>query len=142
MMNSSQPVEQGLPRLSTQHAAFAFIVQMTGVASGYVMHVGLARWMGAASYGTYSYVMTWAGVLSMAAGLGLPVCSVRFISEYRAGGQLQLLRGAIARFRQLALAAGVLVAVSGTIAAGFVASRTRGWLILAVWSIPFATLLN
>src|SRR6476619_510874 len=99
---------------SARHALLALLVQMTGVGAGYLLHVALARWMGAASYGSYSYGMAWIGLLSMAAALGLPVCSVRFLSQYHATDQPALLRGTIRRFRQLVLVAGTAMAVLGT----------------------------
>lgn len=114
---------------------------MVGVGSGYLLHVALARWMGPASYGSYAYAMAWIGLLSMATALGLPVCSVRFVAQYRANGQPALLRGTIRRFRQIVGIVGSLVAVLGT-AIALMSSRLPPWLVIAAWLVPLSSFEN
>lgn len=127
--------------LRTRQAMSTLAVQIVGVGMGYLLHIALARWMGAASYGSYSYAMAWLGLLSIAAALGLPVASVRFVSQYRAMGDQALLRGAIRRFRQIVFASGTGVALAGTAAVLFL-SGAPSWLAIAVWLIPLAALVN
>lgn len=123
------------------HTVFAFGVQMVGVASGYLLHVALARWMGPAQYGSYAYAMAWIGLCSMATALGLPVSSVRFLSEYRARHQAGLLRGTVRRFRQLVIAAGTAVAVAGMIA-GLIVRRWPSWIAIAAWVVPLMSFVS
>ena len=133
--------DPGSIRLQTHHALFALIVQMAGVASGYLLHIALARWMGPAEYGRYSYAMAWIGLLSIATALGLPVCSVRFVAQYRANGQPALLRGAIRRFRQIVVVVGSVVAIVGT-ASALLSSRLPSWIVVAAWLVPLSSFSN
>lgn len=128
-------------RPPTRDSLFTLIVQMVGVGAGYLLHVALARWMGAASYGSYSYAMAWIGLLSIATALGLPVCSVRFISQYRATRQPALVRGTIRRFRQIVVVAGSTIAIVGTVSA-LTFSRLPSWIVLAAWVVPLSSFVN
>lgn len=126
---------------ASREAALALVVQMIGVGSGYLVHVALARWMGPAGYGGYSYAVAWIGLLSMAAALGLPVSSVRFVSQYKANGQPGLLRGAIRRFRQIVFGIGALIAAVATIVALSVPAMPS-WVPVAAWLVPLSSFVN
>ncbi len=114
---------------------------MAGVCLGYLLHVALARWMGPASYGSYAYATAWIGLLSIAAALGLPVCAVRFVSQYAANHQPGLLRGAVRRFRQIVVVAGAAVAIV-VAASALMFARLPSWLVIAAWLVPFSGLVN
>ncbi|MGE0453379.1 MAG: lipopolysaccharide biosynthesis protein [Vicinamibacteria bacterium] len=128
-------------RLRARQSALALVVQVAGVGAGYLVHVALARWMGAAAYGSYAYAMAWTALLAIATALGLPVSGVRFVSEYRATARPALLRGTVRRFRQTVLAAGSLVAIVGT-AVALASSRAPAWLVVAAWLVPLSSLVN
>ncbi len=128
-------------RLQPQRAGSALVVQMAGVGCGYVMHVALARWMGPSEYGRYSYVMAWIGLVAILAALGLPVTSVRFISQYRAAGQTALLHGTVRRFRSLVVTAGSAIAIVGTLAT-LAVPGAPWWFAIAWWIVPLASFVN
>jgi len=128
-------------RLRARQSALALGVQVAGVGAGYLVHVALARWLGAADYGSYAYAMAWIGLLAIAAALGLPVSGVRFVSEYRASGQPALLRGTVRRFRQIVLLAGSSLAIAGT-AIALASSRLPSWLVVAAWLVPLSSFVN
>jgi O-antigen/teichoic acid export membrane protein len=97
--------------------------------------------MGPAGYGSYAYAMAWIALMSIATGLGTPVSSVRFVSQYLASGEFALLRGAIWRFRQIVLVAGSAVAVLGSMTALALASAPP-WVLVAAWLVPLASFVN
>ena len=59
------------------------------------MQVLLARWMGAAQYGIYEYVISIGTFLGFLAGLGLPNCLLRFIPQYSVREEWGKLRGIV-----------------------------------------------
>ena len=128
-------------QLRTRHAFFALLVQMAGVGAGYLVHVALARWMGAAAYGSYAYAMAWIGLLSIATAFGLPVSSVRFVSQYIATGKPALLRGTVTRFRQIVIVGGSIAAACGT-AAALLLRGIPSWFIIAVWLVPLSSFVT
>jgi O-antigen/teichoic acid export membrane protein len=128
-------------RLRARQSALALVVQVAGVGCGYLVHVALARWMGAADYGSYAYAMAWIGLLAIATALGLPVGGVRFVSEYRATARPALLRGTVRRFRQIVLAAGSAVAIVGT-AVALGSAGMPSWLVIAAWLVPLSSFVN
>jgi O-antigen/teichoic acid export membrane protein len=59
-----------------------FALQVAGAGSAFVMQLCLARWLGATAYGTYTYVISWSGILAVAAGLGFPTLVLRVLPDY------------------------------------------------------------
>ncbi len=79
--------------LVARGAGWSFVLQGAGLALGYAVHVLLARWLGAGGYGVYTYVLAWASLLAIPAGMGFPLLVVRFVPEYSTGQQWDRLRG-------------------------------------------------
>ncbi len=131
------PDELALVARGTSHS---FLLQGLGLGLGYGVHVGLARWMGATEYGIYTYVLAWAALLSIPAGLGLPVLVVRFVPAYSVTESWGLLRGLlrwgwrwIAVFGfGLALVGVVVVLSSEVLRSGVYAEP----LLIGLWLIP------
>jgi O-antigen/teichoic acid export membrane protein len=69
-----------------RRAGVVFMVQSVGAGISYGLQILLARLLGVASYGLYSYVIVWITFGSLVAGLGFPAASIRFLPEYRAKG--------------------------------------------------------
>lgn len=59
------------------------VIQISGILITYLLQVLLARWMGKTEYGIYEYVIVWVTLLALPAGLGLPLATVRLISQYK-----------------------------------------------------------
>lgn len=59
-------------------------IQIGGILLSYILQVFLARWMGKTEYGIYEYVIVWISLLAIPAGLGLPLATIKLISEYKA----------------------------------------------------------
>ncbi|HXD55930.1 MAG TPA: oligosaccharide flippase family protein [Solirubrobacteraceae bacterium] len=76
----------------------AFAIQFAGAGFTYVQQVLLARLLGAAAFGLYSYVWLGATLVALLSGLGLPAASLRFIPAYLAAGE----QGRVRAFRRAA----------------------------------------
>lgn len=53
----------------------------------------LARAMSPSEFGAYAIVLAWVGILSLLAGLGMPLSAIRFLPAYRTTGATAELRG-------------------------------------------------
>ena len=106
----------------------------------YVAIVALARWMGAAQYGVYSYALAWSYLLCMPAGLGLHVACVRFLAAYVAAGSWGKVRGMLERTTVLTLGSGTLIALVALATAYVLRDRVpedyRASLVIALLGVP------
>ncbi len=98
-----------------QGAGAAFLLQVTGLGLSYVANIMLARLMGPAEYGIYAFVVSSTLIFSAIAELGIPDLLLRYIPAYESAGKWSLFRGLVHRSRLLVIAAGCLIAVSGTL---------------------------
>jgi O-antigen/teichoic acid export membrane protein len=71
----------------------------------------LAQLLGVDEYGIYVYAITWINILTILCLLGFPTSLVRFIAEYKAKQQWNLLKGIAHRSNQIVLAFSVLVGI-------------------------------
>jgi len=132
--------------LLARGASVVFVIQIASFALRYLLHFGLARWMGAAEYGTYVFAISVATILGIAAKLGLPTAALRFVSEYQEGADWGLLHGVIRRLWLATLGAGCLVALLafGVVELlhhmGYVGHPSA--LQIGVWLIPILGLLT
>lgn len=90
-------------------------VAASGIA--YVSLILLARWMGAAELGVYTYAFAWLALASIPAGLGLPTVCVRFLPRYRQQADWGRLKGLLLFSFGITLTAGIVL---GTGVAGAV----------------------
>ena len=132
--------------LVARGAGWSFVMQGVGLGLGYLVHVVLARTLGAADYGVYTYVLAWASLLAIPAGMGLPILVVRFVPEYHVGAQWDRLRGLLTWGSTRVLAAGVGVALAGiavvtALDAEGAGAYTRA-LRLGLWLVPLQALLS
>ena len=124
----------------------AFAIRCLAAIAAYGVMVTLARWMEPAQFGIYSFVWAWATLLAVVGGLGLPVASVRFVSQYLSGLDWKRLHGLIRRTRQYTCAAGIAVTVIGV--AAIVTFRDQIGvhyaipLVIALCCVPLIALVN
>jgi len=71
----------------------------------------LARALGAAAFGTYSYATSVAAIVATFAVLGMDHIAIRFLGQYVQGGQWALVRGFVARSQQIVFGSGIAVAL-------------------------------
>jgi O-antigen/teichoic acid export membrane protein len=74
-------------------AGTIFIIRVVSAALAYGAQILLARWMGGSDYGIYVYVWTWVLLLGSMMDFGISASAQKIIPEYRARGELALLRG-------------------------------------------------
>jgi O-antigen/teichoic acid export membrane protein len=120
------------------------VIRVAGGGLLFVSQVLLARWMGAESFGIYSYAFAWASVLGTIAGLGLPETSVRFIAQYLTTGDYDKIRGLVRSCRVLTALIGIVIVAGGMLVVGaFTAGSPYGEpMRLALLSVPALALLN
>lgn len=138
--SDSNPRTTDLLQVLRRGAGVALTVQILGVALGYSAQVLLARWMGAAEYGVYEYVVTWALFLAFAAGLGMPGAVLRFLPQYVAQQDWARLKGMVWASFWGTVGVSLAIALVGT---GLLWGLGMGWtapLMLAVWLTPLQAL--
>jgi O-antigen/teichoic acid export membrane protein len=92
-------------------AGTVFIIRVISAALAYFSQVLLARWMGGSDYGVYVYVWTWVLLLGSMMDFGISVTAQKIIPEYRAGGELALLRGFLSGSRWMTLLVSAVVSM-------------------------------
>ncbi|MEM8811099.1 MAG: lipopolysaccharide biosynthesis protein [Pseudomonadota bacterium] len=92
-------------RARTQQMAIkTFAIRVMGAVLAYASQVLLARWLGSFDYGIFVVVWTWMLILTALTALGFQTSVIRFIPEYEARGEWDLLRGLLISSRALSLA--------------------------------------
>ena len=124
----------------------AFWLQVSGTGLAYGLQVVLARWLGAAEYGLYTFILAWATLLALVSGLGFPTAVLRFIPEYLAAKDGRHLRGLLRRSRQMVGAVSLVLAVAGTLAVEVLSraellERPAPWRV-GLWLVPLLALLG
>jgi O-antigen/teichoic acid export membrane protein len=118
-------VSEGLIR----GAGFALVLQVLGVALTYLLHVTLARWLGAAGYGVYAYILSWATVLATVGALGLPLASLRFVSQHFAAQRWAELRGVLFGAPALVMLGSMAVFSLGAVGAMSASADPLPWIL-------------
>ena len=129
-----------LPAALFPKAAIALCLQISGIAIAYLMQVLLARWMGAAQYGIYEYVIGIGTFLGFLAGLGLPNCLLRFIPKYSVEQEWGKLRGIVWGSWRYVFFSSAIVALLGIFAVIIWHRHTDRDLALASFSLGMATI--
>src|SRR5882672_12773238 len=101
----------GEASLTKRLAGTIFIIRVVSAALAYLSQILLARWMGGSDYGVYVYVWTWVLLLGSMMDFGISASAQKIISEYRACGEHELLRGFLSGSRWMTFVAAVLVSV-------------------------------
>ena len=142
------PQPSGLLTTLVRGTSTALIIQTLGVGMGYFMQVLLARWMGAANYGIYDYVITISTVLAFLAGLGLSNAVLRFVPEYSIKENWAYLRGILwGSWWQTVLASLIVVAIASGVVLWLVEENPANTLtslriplLIGIWLIPLHAL--
>jgi O-antigen/teichoic acid export membrane protein len=85
--------EEGLVATLVREAGGAFVVRVIGAGVAFGAQVLLARWMGARSYGIFTFVWTWITVLVLFGRLGVDKALIRYVPGYRDDQRWEKLRG-------------------------------------------------
>jgi O-antigen/teichoic acid export membrane protein len=122
-------------------AQLAFAVQVVGVLVSYAQQIVLARSLGAAAFGSYSFVLAWTGPLAMIAGLGLPTVALRYLPVYTRNRDRGRLAGLVFASERIAFATSVGIALLGSVPALLLLSEPTP-LLVGLWTLPFAVQLR
>ncbi len=134
----------GAARRLAHSSATAFAVYGAGAGLSYCSQMVLARLVGAASFGIYSYVLAWVTILAYLSALGFDVSLLRLVSIYRAREAWSLVRGVIRYAERLVILGGIAVVLGGgTVVLVFqthpsaeqAASFLIGFLLVPVWAL-------
>lgn len=90
----------------------AFVLRAAGIGLLFLMHSVLGRLIGPEGYGSFSYALALAGLLSVVVPLGWPTALMRFIAQYVEHQRWGLLHGAILRAHQITFIFSGLVALA------------------------------
>jgi O-antigen/teichoic acid export membrane protein len=108
------------------------------------MGVLLARSLGVAGYGTYSYAMSWLALLSIPASVGFDRLLVRLIASYQVKAEWGLMRGVLRWTNLLVLAASLFLLLSAAGIAFLITSPADPQLLntflIALLLLPLMTL--
>lgn len=127
------------------HASiFALLVYIGGAGLTSMAQFGIARMVGATSYGIYSYALAWSTVLATLSTLGFNVSLLRFVPAYSAAGRLDLARGVINFAICWSLSAALLVGLAGAALIVFFPSQQLAQefqvaMLLAMAAVPMIT---
>ena len=121
-------------------------VKMASMGSGMLMQIVLARTLGVREFGVYTVVWALIIILLIPGKLGFDLSSIRFVSQYRARQEWDLVRGYIRSAILVAilsssivglLSAAVLglLSVNGLVEFGYLGTYLVGLLILPVFSL-------
>lgn len=97
--------------LTRRLAGTVFAIRVISAGLAYVSQVLLARWMGSSEYGIYVYVWTWVLLLGSMMDFGMSVGAQKFIPQYRAQGDDNLLRGFLTGSRWMTFGVSSIVAL-------------------------------
>jgi O-antigen/teichoic acid export membrane protein len=90
-------------------ALTAFAIRVFSAAIAYLTQVVLARWMGSTEYGIFVWVWVWVLILGGLSSLGLQLSIIRFVPEYLALNQKDMLAGVLRAGRAIPVAVASLV---------------------------------
>jgi O-antigen/teichoic acid export membrane protein len=128
-------------------SGLAWAVAITGLGTviSYALHIFLARLLGSAEYGVYTFSLGWMNIAQTVASFELGTVVLRYLGEYRAAGRWSLLHGLIKRCRQIVTAAGVACGLLGAAAIFLLRSHidpsTQTALLLTCLLVPVSSIL-
>ncbi|KAA3441998.1 exopolysaccharide biosynthesis protein [Mesorhizobium sp. SARCC-RB16n] len=127
------------------HASiFALLVYIGGAGLTSMAQLGIARLVGATSYGIYSYSLAWSTVLASLSMLGFNISLLRFVPAYKAAGRLDLARGVITSALWWSLSAATLAGLTGAALIVFLPSNhlhqeLQTTMLLGMAAVPLIT---
>lgn len=124
---------RGDSAISQRTAIFAFAIRVLSAAIAYFSQVLMARWMGEFQYGIFVAVWVAFVMLGGIACLGFQTGIIRFISEYRASGEEDELRGAIRGSLMWSIGGATLMAMLGSLLLYAFPQAVTGYFIMPIF---------
>lgn len=114
MNNTTTVSERNISKIIAKSGSISFLMNVAGIGIALLTQVVLARELGAASYGYYSYVMTVITFLVFPAKLGFDTSIVRYLASYQAKGAWGEVKGLLRRANQLSLSVSLFIMLAGS----------------------------
>ena len=114
-------------------AVDTFALRLFNAGMRFLISLALARMLGAAGFGAYSFALACVGVLSVPALLGLDGLIVREVANYHAGTQWRLLNGLLRRANQVTLLASTGLALAAAGVAWALSPYLESPMVMAFW---------
>ncbi|MCH8113595.1 MAG: oligosaccharide flippase family protein [Proteobacteria bacterium] len=114
-------------------AVDTFALRLFNAGMRFLISLALARMLGAAGFGAYSFAMACVGVLSVPALLGLDGLIVREVASYHAGTRWGLLNGLLRRANQMTLLASTGLALAAAGVAWSLSPYLEPPMLTALW---------
>lgn len=114
-------------------AVDTFALRLFNAGMRFLIALALARMLGAAGFGAYSFALACVGVLSVPALLGLDGLIVREVAGYHAGTRWGLLNGLLRRANQVTLLASTGLALAAAGVAWALSPYLESPMVMAFW---------
>ena len=114
-------------------AVDTFALRLFNAGMRFLISLALARMLGAAGFGAYSFALACVGVLGVPALLGLDGLIVREVAGYHAGTQWGLLNGLLRRANQVTLLASTGLALTAAGVAWALSPYLESPMVMAFW---------
>ncbi len=105
----------GLTRHLSHASVWALFIYAAGAGLTFVTQIVIARLVGVASFGTYTYVFAWITLLSYGSALGFHVAVLRFVPAYEATNQFPMALGFIHFGAKACMTVAILIASVGAL---------------------------
>ncbi len=135
--------ETSLRSFLAKAVAGTFGLQVANAGFAYISTLLLARFLGAAGYGSYAYALAWLGLLSIPALLGLPGLITREVSVYQAKSHWGLAKGLLIWANKVVFLMSLAIALLFAVAIWRFANsdpQTISVLVIAAIALPLGTL--
>lgn len=125
-------------------ASGVFGLRIASAGLSFITGLLLARLLGTIGYGTYTYAMTWVGLLAVPGALGLDKLLVREVAIYETKSEWGLIRGLLRWANKSVLIASSGLALLAAVISGIFVSHQDSLVLVSLWialiSLPLVTL--
>jgi O-antigen/teichoic acid export membrane protein len=114
-------------------AAGTFTLKVVSTGLSLLTSLFLARLLGAAGYGAYAYAISWVGLLSVPALLGLDNLFIREIAAYKVRSEWDLMSGLLHWANLVTLLISLGLALVAAIGAWILAEHVESQMVFTLW---------
>lgn len=125
-------------------ASGSFGLRIASTGLSFIIGLLLARLLGTAGYGAYTYAITWVGFLAVPGALGLDKLLVREVAIYETTSEWHFMRGLLRWANQTVLIVSLGLALLAAFIGSIFAGRQDSLVLISLWiamvSLPLVTL--
>ncbi|MFD0713726.1 oligosaccharide flippase family protein [Paenibacillus sp. GCM10027626] len=112
---AKQATNTAMKKMLARSGSISFLINSCGMGLALLMQVTLARILGAASYGIFTFVSTLMTFLVFPAKLGFDTSIVRLVASYKAMNEWGLIKGLLKRANQIGLILSLVITAAGVL---------------------------